>query len=79
MTVARARWEVVGVDAAFPLVGTVANLIVGAAELQLPFVRVMDPVGLEVPIPQADIGGVDCQLQALLGCLPRRVRRACAG
>ncbi len=56
-------------DAAFPLVETVADLVIGAAELQLPFVRVMDPVGLEVPIPQADIGGVDCQLQPLLGCL----------
>ena len=62
-------WEVVGVYAAFPLVETVADLVVGAAELQLPFVRVMDPVGLQVPIPQADIGGLDCQLQPLLGCL----------
>ena len=47
---------VLGVNAVQPLVGAVRDLVLLEAEHRLPPRRVVDPAGLEVPVPEAVVG-----------------------
>ncbi|KAF0179632.1 MAG: hypothetical protein FD161_1249 [Limisphaerales bacterium] len=60
------RGQVVGVDAAFPFAERVADLLLRVAELALPFAGDDDLVRSEIPVPQADVGGMDREPQPLI-------------
>ena len=52
--------------ARFPLEIAVGDFIAVVAELALPLFREIDFVGHEVPIPESDVGALECEFQAAL-------------
>ena len=64
---------VLGMDAAEPLVGRVADLRVGAAEHRLPARRVVDAPAAQVPVPEAVVGAAGGHRVALLALVQRLV------
>ena len=74
----RTLLDVVGVDAAEPLVGLVADLALVVAEHRLPARREVDLVGAEVPVPQPVVGAAHRERVALLALAQRLPRPACA-
>ena len=60
------RGPIRGVKALVPFRQVVADLIIGQAQHFLPAGRIVDFVGLDVPIPDAVTGGVGGEAEALL-------------
>ena len=58
-------FQIVGMHAHAPLCQVIGYLVVGITDLALPFGRVVDLVGAQIPIPQADIGGSHGHAQPL--------------